>query len=1304
MTTVFLKGNIDSDSSYEKQIDEGVAFANYLFILETDLPLHVKAEKLFTLLETLIYCIYKRKGIIYNAKINNGDTIAKRFKHLLKVELIFDSKKLGLKSADEAETFFYKIKELRNLISHGNRLEADKREFNTYFERVSRFVFWYIDEYGLQDWRNMLDEHKTKYLTEYYEFLAKGPNAIYSEIISEINKKLIFLSQKTNDFNPNNFEIITKETFDKELLDEAPKKQYTMNYYTKFNNSPSVLKKIVANEICIPPDSIFKVKIEGEVGDKELSIEEIISKAAICQSVLVKIMTVGGVGKSTLLWHFSKLLSVKYPSFFLKKADSEAIRYIFTQIIAVKTSTPTFLFLDEIVSPENREYLIQLGENIAEFSSKAPVIFIVAERSFRYNKFVSKKQFEGNFDVIINLSNSNKISKNEVFDRLYRSLSGEIKNSSPSFKKKCFDIFCKNNSPSLIDCAYNLLVYLKRNVSTISYKFEWEDWHTFTSNEPYTHLKHLYEIVAFFYRYGVPVPIDFKSKFILNAYEKDPLLFLEALGETNNNDIPIAVDRGYLKLRHESNGDWYFRKVENSELRQKQILEDFLNGINNKEAVYLFRNLTESSEFKDSTLGKTLEIDRRIAIIKKFITNYSEINEEKAKAIFYLVDCLLEYGKGDEAISILIGYSEIDITNPRIFHRIGEFYLNRKEYKKAEKYFEESLKLDTKNMYPIGSLYKLYWETQNLFGLEKIKSRLIELAKEEIRFAIDLFKMIRRPEDICFYELEKLEEIANENLFFKTRLAKLYAEKGGHSEAVRLLKKIIALDERDAFALVQLGGIYFDSSRHEQFKNKSQLLLLSAKECFEKAVTMRPNNIYNYTELARIYFKQNAPKIAYKFLYTAFRIDSNNIAARNLFASSIYNKKIVKFKKRLFRMQRAQLMFFENLKIDKSNIHTIVLFARVNIKITNLLKNLNEKELEGIRNNKLFKQRNTDGKRLWEFNLNFLRRLLGKRNVYGNIKYHNKKIAFLLANYLFTYNQVYEAKLICELIIKKFPYDYEAGALLLKIYDCLRIKIKTKIKLLKRIINGGLTAANYTDFVEVLNHHKLNEFIIFVNKYKLDEITEWNSFQVIEFSVFLFQTGKADQSETLINTYIETKSETNNGVLYKIFLERVTHICKIYLVDLKLFESGPTYDDEIKKEMNRICIRAENAISNPTTIANIKYAIMLLSAVNGEHFSIFKIPHFESVKMLGQTYYKAFSKSEKDLKIATKYYQMAFDVRQNDRDLNNNFVNATIDLGAYDKVQYDEAIKLCKILQKLFSKDPLYLDLENEALSRKGKR
>jgi hypothetical protein len=592
---------------------------------------------------------------------------------------------------------------------------------------------------------------------------------------------------KASAFKPENLEIITSDYFSNEIIENKNVRlKYEANYYTRFNNNFNHLKRIIANDLYVKPNDTFKFDFQRQNLNKEYSISALLSLDVFGPATLIKINSSGGVGKSSLIWHLIRETFKLYPVYYLKNADPAALDFIFSQ--GQTTDQPIIFYLDDALRNEEQALLLGLADKISSYSIKTPIVLVCAERSFRYFRYSEKRKFEDHFDDIIEMIYNNFPIRYKVFNKVMEVV---FQNTplKPSLKKKCLAKFNEFEFESLIDSLYNLLNYLDKNAG-ISYDFEWSDWQN-ACVDLYKPFKELYALVAFFYRYGVEVPIGYlKDYFELEAAPDFLIIGLIGRFEVDKSPIVVNYEKGTLRLKHEKIGEWFFKITDIENQLEKNIFRRFSESIRTTSSGYLYRNLfRKNPEFETTSFYKSFSNEQRLGIIENYlaVTKSDLFTEADAKMLMEKHFLLLTLGKRDEAILALREILVENKNNTYALTRLSSC-IRGESIKEAEQCLLKVLKIAPNNQKALLYLFRIYHDSSQSKKIVEFQLQIKELTETDSFFAYSILEFIKQ----CFNNIRPvtmdfIRKMQQNNTGLRLKTIDVLTLKKYYSEAFDLL-------------------------------------------------------------------------------------------------------------------------------------------------------------------------------------------------------------------------------------------------------------------------------------------------------------------------------------------------------------------------------------------------------------------------------------------------------------------------------------------------------------------------------------
>ena len=168
-----------------------------------------------------------------------------------------------------------------------------------------------------------------------------------------------------------------------------------------------------------------------------------------------------------------------------------------------------------------------------------------------------------------------------------------------------------------------------------------------------------------------------------------------------------------------------------------------------------------------------------------------------------------------------INYLEKAYTKDRYYRTaftIGKCYSRIRNNRVAEKYYNETIQLDSKNVYARLELGKLYAKRGKEKEAEKLYKECMELDPKNVHARLELGKIYAKQGKEK--EAEKLfkeyMELDSKNVHARLELGKLYAKQGKEKEAEKLFKEYMELDPKNVHARLELGKLYAKQGKDKE--------------------------------------------------------------------------------------------------------------------------------------------------------------------------------------------------------------------------------------------------------------------------------------------------------------------------------------------------------------------------------------------------------------------------------------------------------------------------------------------------------
>ncbi|NCT95197.1 MAG: hypothetical protein GXC72_12285, partial [Chitinophagaceae bacterium] len=551
------------------------------------------------------------------------------------------------------------------------------------------------------------------------------------------------------------------------------------------------------NKLYISPDNEFEITNEL-TNQKTLANLSAIFSNSSQKKVLLKVLSEGGEGKTSLLFHIAKEYFLEYN--IIKLKVNRELDSIIERLPIFLNDNPVIILIDNAMNHKNS--LEKYSNSFELLYGDSGFTVILSER---LNFYESNYYLEARFDNIYSLDSKVKKSKLETFfNILWKEL--EIQSDDEKYE------MLKNEFISSTLPLRNKVKHLLSSQG-IQTKFntreDWQNWETFINNKPeYYSIRRLYTVVALFNKFGLSVPV--KLKVLTYPIGGDNFLIIEALSKTYSPPFLIEKieNEEYLRLRHDTAADEYFSHEANR-AKGVVVLKEFFESLSDKYSASLFRNLQEHKEFKnDNQFNYLLDDERRVKLLD---TYYNQTNEpgEKGKTLIRLSVLLINLTRYNEAIDLLNSFLKYN-DNAYAKTLLASIYL-RPEYSKiveAEELLLQVLLNESNNVYAIEKLLYIYSKlTPNKYRLDEFIKKLPHDIKQNNKLLISIIQ----------------KYIGANDLVNAYRNTLIYIENNPNEDATFLVAKILSKSD-------DLKNHLFDYCLKQRDLNFAETILKSIQE------------------------------------------------------------------------------------------------------------------------------------------------------------------------------------------------------------------------------------------------------------------------------------------------------------------------------------------------------------------------------------------------------------------------------------------------------------------------------------------
>lgn len=590
----------------------------------------------------------------------------------------------------------------------------------------------------------------------------------------------------------------------------AEKETLLSRYYTHSDSSLKV-KAVALGDYIIEPSEFFQV-FDSDGQEVTLSFSQILDTAMSQSLSLIKILADGGTGKSTFLYWIAKNYYRTFHVFNIKKMDESIVEEFisFGKKIQDTSSRPFIILIDDAASSETVKHLegfiVEIKDRVSFLNQ---FIFILAERTSRFNTQFNNKNIENEFSGAILTLVYKAPDKLQIFEKIYTLLEKDnpgLNNEDLRLKSK--RLFLNSSIKSISESLFLLLDDLNlKNV--IRYDFDWDDWNKFIERQPeYKDLRYLFVAVACFYQFGIRLGITFKSSFLKNANRE---MILDALSTFSDDTSPIVLDddNNFLSLKHEYVASWFMRNGKNQLLVQG-FFRDFLNSIDSAVPAKLLRKIRQifyTDEFKKSCISNELTLEKYLAITDSYLELKDISDDEREKMLTEKGIVLVKLNNIDAAITVFKSHTEKYPQNNYSKDQLAMIYSrNPQTYQLAIDYYHQILL--NKGYYALIQIKKL---------LQQGRRHLLNLSfNDDLEFNLSVQENL-------------INEFAQYRTVLQHNVIKEFIKQGELTFAEKLIKEIKITSRRTGECYFMLAKAFIYSN--ENISKKRELFLKSMYYC-----------------------------------------------------------------------------------------------------------------------------------------------------------------------------------------------------------------------------------------------------------------------------------------------------------------------------------------------------------------------------------------------------------------------------------------------------------------------------------------
>lgn len=290
-----------------------------------------------------------------------------------------------------------------------------------------------------------------------------------------------------------------------------------------------------------------------------------------------------------------------------------------------------------------------------------------------------------------------------------------------------------------------------------------------------------------------------------------------------------AIEEYDIALKYDSKSFEIKSKIAHSynELNQKdkalKILEEIYN---------VKKNVISVNELYVELLIEKNEFDKALSVCKSTL----DFDKNNRAANLYNALILIEKGKDKIALENLNYYIANNKDDALAYYYIGTIYLNSENTKEAEKYFLESIYVDSNYKPSVLALVKIYSSTEELGNEEKL-NKLKQLVSDTglvqnklINLYLELAQDCEnKKEELKYYkkaisELIEVEKLEPNNLETKLKLALVYTSINDYYNAKKTLSYLLKKDPSNDTVKYYLANVLYLKKEYNEAVNLYSLV------------------------------------------------------------------------------------------------------------------------------------------------------------------------------------------------------------------------------------------------------------------------------------------------------------------------------------------------------------------------------------------------------------------------------------------------------------------------------------------------
>ncbi len=289
--------------------------------------------------------------------------------------------------------------------------------------------------------------------------------------------------------------------------------------------------------------------------------------------------------------------------------------------------------------------------------------------------------------------------------------------------------------------------------------------------------------------------------------------------------------------------------------------------------------VTETLELMFSAVPKEPWTHESVGWLYLGIEQYKEAASSFEQAINFGTDSEGAYqglatafkslGDHKKAVEVLEeALATLENTGSGIYEELGRLHVSLGDYEQAEKYFRETISMDSTTSWLWYDIAGLYKDQGDVDGAVSVMEDALAANPKQVEFYEHIGWLYHEVGDIdgAIYAFKDAIAISPGYFSAYNSLSEIYRETGQEDQAFKVLQNALDDYPDEPVLYHYLGRLYQDTGDD-----------LGGIPSLEKAIDLEPDNGWNYLHLASSYIRTGRVSEVYDLLDSAAELDSENI-------------------------------------------------------------------------------------------------------------------------------------------------------------------------------------------------------------------------------------------------------------------------------------------------------------------------------------------------------------------------------------------------------------------------------------------